>query len=167
MNKIPIILSALRAAIAARAARDRALTVLLVAVWGRISRMGARLERLIAQWRAGTLPKQRAPRAVRASAPVGEGRVRCPTGRVWLIARVPGVGAYGTQLAQVLTDAECQAFLAAVPQARRILRPLLRMLGVEPLPDLVRPEKPAMPEPIAALAPEGVGVLPVVHFSGA
>ena len=53
MNSFAPILRALQAAIAARAARDRSLTVLLVALWGRVARMGTRLERLIALWRAG------------------------------------------------------------------------------------------------------------------
>ena len=50
------VLTALQAAIAVVAARERALTVLLVAVWGRIGRISTRLERLIALWRAGMLP---------------------------------------------------------------------------------------------------------------
>ena len=170
MNIISIIFSDLRAAIAARAARDRALTVLLVAVWGRIARMGARLERLIGQWRAGTLPKKRAPRAGRAAAPRSTPRFKFPTARAWLIVRVEGVIPYGTQLAHVLTDAECKAFLAAVPQAGRILRPLLRMLGVEPLPDVVRRVKPvvpySVPEPVPGVALVGGGVSPVSDFLG-
>ncbi|MBC7634106.1 MAG: hypothetical protein H7251_00750, partial [Acetobacteraceae bacterium] len=52
MNNLFLILADLQAAIAARAARDRNLTVLLVAVWGRIGRIRRRLERLIALWRA-------------------------------------------------------------------------------------------------------------------
>ena len=53
------ILRDLQAVIAAKAARERALTVLLVAVWGRVARMRTRLERLVALWRAGKLPKVR------------------------------------------------------------------------------------------------------------
>jgi hypothetical protein len=45
------ILSDLQAAIAVVSARRRALTPLLVAVWGRIGRMRVRLERLVAMWR--------------------------------------------------------------------------------------------------------------------
>ena len=56
------ILSDLQKVIAAHAARNRALTVLLVAVWGRVARMRTRLERLVALWRAGKLPKPRAAR---------------------------------------------------------------------------------------------------------
>ncbi len=49
-----------------------------------------------------------------------------------------GAGAFGTQLQHLLTDQECAAFLAAVPQAGRVLRPLFHMLGVSPVPEVVR-----------------------------
>ena len=122
------ILSDLQAAIAARAARDRTLTVLLVAVWGRIARMRGRLDRLVALWRAGKLPARRPSRAgaVRATGI----RERYPTAPGWLVAEVWEARAYGSQLAHALAEAEMVAFLAAVPQAGRILRPLYRMLGV-------------------------------------
>ena len=88
----------------------------------------ARLERLGALWRAGKLPKARASRAGIAR-PTGV-RVRYPTAPGWLVAEVWEARAYGSQLAHALTAAEMVAFLAAVPQAGRILRPLCRMLGV-------------------------------------
>ena len=130
------ILSDLQAAIAAVAARERSLTVLLVAVWGRIARMRARLERLIAQWRAGTLPQPRGKQVRRAG--VRAVRQHYPSGAAWLQKRVWGAGAFGTQLQHLLTDQECAAFLAAVPQAGRVLRPLFHMLGVSPVPEVVR-----------------------------
>ena len=134
MNHLSLILADLRAAIAARAARDRALTMLLVAVWGRIARMGTRLERLIALWRAGELPAPRASQARRVHAPSGKTRFKFPTAQGWLALYVREALPFGTQLEHYLTDAECQAFLAAVPQAGRIVRPLLQMLVVEAAP---------------------------------
>ena len=50
MNTFTAILTDLRAAIAARAARDRAMTALLVLVWGRLARAAGRLERLYGLW---------------------------------------------------------------------------------------------------------------------
>ena len=131
------ILRDLQAVIAAKAARERALTVLLVAVWGRIARMGTRLERLVALWRAGKLPKVRAIRV--AGARGGEARAKpkmtFPTAQGWLSRKLGyEVVAFGSQLTHLLTEAECVAFLAAVPQAGRILRPLLRMLTFDPPP---------------------------------
>ena len=129
MYNFTAILSDLQAAIAVVAARDRALTVLLVAVWARIGRMRTRLERLVALWRAGMLPKPRRSRA-------GETRVGVrkpsdlPTVPGWLVEAVREAGSFGSQLDHLLSQAECVEFLAAVPQAGRILRPLCRMLGV-------------------------------------
>jgi len=139
MLSFSLILSGLQAAIAARAARDRRLTVLLVAVWGRIARMGARLERLVALWRAGNLPVARPARAKRIR--VASARPAYPTAPGWLVRELGyEVMAFGSQLQHLLTEAECAAFLAAVPQAGRVLRPLLRMLGAAPLPAVVRPK---------------------------
>ena len=123
------ILRDLQAAIAVVSARERNLTALLVAVWGRIGRIGTRLERLIALWRAGCLPAPRSPQARPASSSVRAKSV-FPTVPGWLLVAVRDAGAFGSQLEHLLTQAECAEFLAAVPQARRILRPLCRMLGV-------------------------------------
>ena len=126
LNFTPL-LTRLQAAIAVVAARERALTVLLVAVWGRIGRIGARLERLIALWRAGKLPK---PRGAVAGAACGTSRAALPTTPAWLLVAVREAAPFGARLEAMLSEAECAAFLAAVPQARRLLRPLCRMLGV-------------------------------------
>ncbi|MBC7637114.1 MAG: hypothetical protein H7251_16105 [Acetobacteraceae bacterium] len=131
MFNFSVILTDLRAAIAVVAARDPTITALLVMVWGRISRMGARLERLMAKWRAGTLPTPRKPRAsgVAAVSPSAE-RPAYPTAPAWLIAYVRAAASYGSQLEHMMGEDEFARFLAEVPQARRILRPLCRMLGV-------------------------------------
>ena len=62
-----------------------------------------------------------------------------------------------------------RAFLAAVPQARRILRPLWRKLSPEPLPEMLRlpprrrkprppraPRPPRPAKPVAASGPPGL-----------
>ena len=129
MMNFSFLLTQLQAAVAVVSARERHLTVLLVAVWGRIGRMGVRLERLIALWRAGMLPTPRTSRA-------GEKRDRVrapdivPRAPAWLVTAVREAAPMGIYLEHLLTQEECVAFLAAVPQARRILRPLCRMLGV-------------------------------------
>ena len=147
MQNLCLILTNLRAAIAAKAARDRTLTALLVLVWGRIARMGTRLERLFAQWRAGTLPKARKPRAGRTERTYTPGvRPSFPTAPGWLIVRVREATAFGSQLQHMLSDAEWVAFLAAVPQAGRILRPLCRMLLVDAVPAVLH----KAPSPMAA-----------------
>ncbi len=127
-------LTALQAAIAVVSARDRSLTALLVAVWGRVGRARVRLERLIALWRAGMVPKVRV-RASRAgelrSAPEVQ-RVGLPSQRGWLIPRMQQAAMFGGMLEALLTQEECVRFLDEVPQARRIVRVLQRMLVVPP-----------------------------------
>ena len=124
------ILTRLQAAIAVVAARERALTVLLVAVWGRIGRISTRLERLIALWRAGKLPKARAWHGRVPGTPANKPVSAFPRTPAWLLVAVREAAPYGTRLEEMLSEAECAEFLAAVPQARRLLRPLCRMLGV-------------------------------------
>ena len=135
MNNFANLLTDLRAAIAVVAARDRRLTVLLVAVWGRVSRVAQRMERLFARWQAGTLLLPRTARVGLVAA--ARERVRFPSGRGWLIVPVRDAGAYGSQLAHLIAQPEFAAFLAAVPQAGRVLRPLMRMLSVEALPEVI------------------------------
>ena len=165
------ILSDLQAVIAVHAARNRALTVLLVALWGRIARMKTRLERLVALWRAGKLPPSRAPQ-VRGAVVAGlRARKGFPTPVGWLTRKLGyEVAVFGSQLRHLLTDDECVAFLEAVPQAGRILRPLLRMLSIDPLPEVIRrvvPEARPVAEPAEPAAMVGIVVSPVCKFSSA
>ena len=155
------ILSDLQKVIAAHAARNRALTVLLVALWGRVARMRTRLERLVALWRVGKLPKARAP-GVRTAAAAKPARAQqsFPTSRAWLTRKLGYEAAvYGGQLRHLLTDAECAAFLEACPQAGRVLRPLLRMLSGDPLPEIIVKVKRVVPEAAPAPVVEMVGVV--------
>jgi hypothetical protein len=165
MHSLATILTGLRAALAARAATDRALTALFVLVWSRLARLQTRLERLIAHWRAGTLPT---PRPSRAGQPrKRSSKPNLPTAPAWLVARVGYTAAvFGSQLQHALSDPELAAFLAAAPQANRLLRPLCRMLGIEPpipLPRTPRPIRPARPPrpkpaPFRVPLPKGLGL---------
>ena len=123
-------LIARQAAIAVVSARERHLTALLVAVWGGIGRIRKGLERLIALWRAGLLPKPRAPGTKRTGTPRGKIIPEFPTVPAWLVVAVRAAAPLGAQLEHLLSQEEYVAFLAACPQARRLLRPLCRMLGV-------------------------------------
>ena len=125
------ILTGLQGAIAVVSARERALTVLLVAVWGRIGRIRTRLERLVALWRAGKLPQARAAHAKRQGRPTGEKPISMfPTAPAWLVTAVPKAQPLAAQLEAMLSQEECVRFLAEVPQARRLLGGLCRMLGI-------------------------------------
>ncbi len=154
------LLTNLQAAIAVVAARERHLTVLLVAVWGRIGRIRMRLERLIALWRAGMLPKPQQSRA-EGTRVLGERKTsELPRVPGWLLVAVREARPFGTQLEHLLSQDECMEFLAAVPQARRLLRPLCRMLGVgvEPSTPGRKPRavwQPPRPVPVR-IAPAGL-----------
>jgi hypothetical protein len=130
MLNFTTLLTGLQAAIAVVAARERTLTVLLVAVWGRIGRISTRLERLIALWRAGMLPAPRARRGRVPGTPASKPVSAFPAAPAWLLVAVREAAPFGARLESLLSEAECTAFLAAAPQARRLLRPLCRMLGV-------------------------------------
>jgi hypothetical protein len=159
MLNFSFILTGLQAAIAVVSARERHLTVLLVVVWGRIGRMRVRLERLIALWRAGMLPQTRAPRAGMARVGVRAPPSALPRAPAWLVAAVAEAAGFGAQLEQMLSQDECVEFLAAVPQARRILRPLCRMLGVGVKPGKARRPRPVWALPMAAPAPARAGLV--------
>ena len=153
------ILSDLQAVIAVHAARNRALTVLLVALWGRIARMRTRLERLVALWRAGKLPAARAPRVRGTTQRQVRTTQSFPASLGWLTRKLGYEAAvFGSQLRHLMTDAECAAFLEAVPQAGRILRPLLRMLSIDPLPEIIQIVRRVVPV-VAAEVVEMVGVV--------
>ena len=153
MQRFSTILADLRAAVAARASRTRALETLLVLVWQRLSRMAQRFERLVQLWRDGRLPKARARVAAESrpmAQPAGDQpagravRVQMPTGQAWLVAQMHEAAQFGSQMQHLLGDAEMLAFLAEVPQAGRIVRPLCRMLGLlVPVPVPVQPARAA------------------------
>jgi hypothetical protein len=130
MLNFALLLTRLQAAIAVVAARERTLTVLLVAVWGRIGRISARLERLIALWRAGKLPKARRWLGRVPGTQARKPASKFPATPAWLLVAVRDAAPFGAGLDSILSEAECAAFLEAVPQARRLLKPLCRMLGV-------------------------------------
>ena len=132
-----LLMLGLKAVIAEVAAPDRSRTAFLVFVWGRLSRMVVRFEKLYARWKNGTLPKPRGPRPPRPpreeDKPRAKPPFRLPGGRMWLVRHVQKSAAFGSQLRHLLaTDPEIPAFLEACPQAGRILRPLCRALGFSP-----------------------------------
>jgi len=138
------ILRDLRAVIGAHMARDPTRVSLFTLLWTRIGRISCRFETLFAQWQAGALPQRRASRAgTHAAASARRPRTtrtpspRLPRGRTWVVALV-GYRAAGHagQLQHLLADPAMPAFLAAVPQAGRMLRPLCHILGITAAPDL-------------------------------
>jgi hypothetical protein len=133
-------------------------------VWRYLLGLSGRLERLILRWKAGTLPRPRAPRPAGAStqardreAPRTPPCFPLPRGREWLPRHLPGsgIGVFGGQLRHLLANnAEMRAFLEASPQARRLLAPLCRAFGIDMNnPLVIPPARPAArPRPPAEQA---------------
>ena len=119
--------------------------------------MRSRLERLIALWRAGMLPKARKSRAGEVRTGVRSVSV-IPTVPAWLLVAVREAAPYGAQLEHLLLQDECVAFLAACPQAGRIFRPLCKMLGVGVKARRVRKPRAVweMPRPAPVVAQAGL-----------
>ena len=123
------ILKGLQVVIGIVVTQDRHREPLLAKIFHHLSRTIQRWEKLVANWRNGTLPKPRTrvPRAsARRTAPA------LPSGQSWLIRNVDhyNARAHASQLEHFLRSDECVAFLAAVPRAARILRPLTKSLGI-------------------------------------
>jgi hypothetical protein len=105
----------------------------------------ARFTALHASFLAGTLPK--APRRRSAPRPAVAGAMPdrvCAARRPPAIPLGPvfveyGMRPYDLALGRLLDDPEMRAFLAAVPQAGRLLGALWRKLTTEPLPEILRP----------------------------
>ena len=144
-----------------------------IALTGRLCRIGQQFSRLAARFAAGTLrpPRPYVPRPRRAAAPHAEpppprrlAPDALPRGRAWLVRAVRSTSVCGSQLAHlVANDPEMIALLQAAPQARRLLRPLFRMLGA-PLPAILAP--PPRPVPRAAPAPRPPSQMPPVALPG-
>ncbi len=132
-----------------------------IAIWrlllDRLDRAAERLQALYDRWRAGTLPKPRIrPRRTASPAETPRPALRLPRARLWLTARI-GYRAAGhaSQLTHLFAEPDFAAFLAAAPQAGRILRPICHMLGITPPPGarlLPRPPRPRPTPPIPPLA---------------
>ena len=144
------VLARLQAAIAVVAAREQMLTALLVLGWGRLGRLSTRLERLVALWRAGKLPMPRAYRGRVPGTPVTREKSALPAVPAWLLVAVREAAPFAARLEAMLTEEECAAFLAAAPQARRLLRPLCRMLGIGVVALRSGRVRPAWQKPVAA-----------------
>ena len=156
------ILTSLWAVIAPIAAKNPAKTALLIRIANHLNRTIQRFETLFARWQTNTLPKLR-PNKPHPNKPHPEkphpGRPhtsrttpRLPRGPAWILRHVDHYNARGcaSQLQHLLHAEDMAAFLAAVPRAARLLRPLAKSLGLHmpgdpppPLPKPARPPKPA------------------------
>jgi hypothetical protein len=171
------------AACVARGGRPAVLPpALLTEVHRRVMRAQLRILMLMERVRSG---RQRGGWNLVAPAPVAGGLRRAaarpamvlPRRFGWLVDLVGHEAAgCGSQLAHLLTDPEMVALVADVPQARRILAPLCRMLGVDcaglrAVPRVRARKVAVLKQPTGfggrvseALAPERVGYVPSARW---
>ena len=147
----------LREVAGVHAVRNRALAPLLLLFAIYLGRVMRRFELLATRFEAGTLriqPKRARSGAKPEPSAAGAGgrprKPRVPQRLGWLIKTL-GYHAAGRaqQLRHMLVhDTQMRALFSASPQAGRILRPLCRMLRIEPGPDL--PPSLYPPRPVKA-----------------
>jgi hypothetical protein len=131
-DRIALSLDGLARAVAARIAGGAMAAAMIVLVWTRLRRVDRQIKLLLERFAAGRLRGVTAQRSVAARGRERAMPVLMPRGFGWLLAMVPHQAAcYAGQLRIVLAEPEMVALLEASPQARRALRPLCRMLGLE------------------------------------
>jgi len=138
----------------------------------RVGRLSVRFRRLVARWRAGTLPPPRRPSARRVREGQGAAPMlradapRLPRERGWINKRIAGTAPCAGHLQALLHDEDLARFLAEVPRAGRLLRPLCHALGLD-LPDALnlsaRPRPPRR-RPPAPVPPDGTPVRPLPAY---
>ncbi len=151
--RLAITIAGLYAIVAPKMIFEPARVAFWVLVLNRLNRMVGRLDRLVAHFRAGTLPAKHPSRAgqPRPQAPRPD-QLRLPRGHAWLIRLIQRTAQFGGPVEALINSPEGAALLAAAPQAGRIFRPLCRMLGIDPptsirLPPRPRPKRPRPPKP--------------------
>ena len=143
---LPIVLRGLRGALGDWCGRGFLSAVLTLLVYRRVAEICGKMERLAVRFAAGrvwrivgrTEAQSGAQLGVGGAGSAGVRGARVCGERVWparfaWLVRMAGYRAagFGEQLRVVLEREEMVEFFAAVPQARRILRPVCRMLGLE------------------------------------
>ena len=141
---------------------------MLLLIWNRIMRLARRFASLAERVRTGRLAATARGREA-SVAPAGAARKpRVPPGELppthfrWLVNMLPEAEPFGGDLCWILQLLEMREFIFKAPrQAGRILRPLCRMLGVEPTSTLRLPARARVPSVVVAPEAEAVSAPPV------
>ncbi len=115
-----------------------------------VAKVARRFKALHESWQAGTLKPPRPNRAAAARPPrepTAPPRLRCPRADAWVLLRAAEAASAASMLQMLVQDQETRVFVAAVPRAGRLLRPLCVALGIQQ-PDWLRlPPRPRKPRP--------------------
>jgi hypothetical protein len=112
-------------------------TALIILVCQRVRRVEQRILAMLVRFQAAKLRVMTGGRTRTATGTATRTRAAAasanlPRGFAWLLPLVPCEGAnFASQLRHTLFEPEMIALLEASPQARRVLAPLCRMLGIE------------------------------------
>jgi hypothetical protein len=121
----------------------------LLLIWNRIMRMARRFASLTERYCAGTLAEP-APARSQGTSPRPP---RVPAGEAlphhfrWLVNMIPEAEAIAGDVCWLLQRPEMEELIDMAPQVGRILRPLCRMLGIDPPSALRRPMRPPVQIP--------------------
>lgn len=135
---------------------------LVLLICQRLGRIAARFAIVAARVGAGSLrtAPSRAERRPATGSSAASRPAASPTGPLlprgfaWLLRLLPEAAAAGSQLQSLLCDPEMAALISAAPQIGRLLRPLCRMLAVQPTPELRR-NRTRRPAPAVGTAAPG------------
>ena len=126
---------------------------LIVRLWDRLTRLANRFNAIAARpikprATPNPIPATPKPPAETCHDPRFKTR-RLPTADAWLLKLLPEAEPFVSQLQAMLDDPAIAALLQAKPSLIRLLRPICRMLGVQPPldpePQLAPPGPPARP----------------------
>jgi hypothetical protein len=110
----------------------------------RLLKLARDFQTLFDQWGMGCLPatRKRPHQNTQAKPAATQPKPPRQLGFAWLVNILPEATIYRAQLQNLLAEPNTAAFLAEVPQARKILRPLCHLFGVRPSRHIPRPQHP-------------------------
>ena len=155
-ERLARIIDLLCRAVAARSAGGALAGPFIILIWGHLRRRASRIFRLAARLAAGTKPASPRIQPARPTRPKPPQRL--PRGFAWLVRLVPETASGAAQLQHLLAEPEMAPLLAS-PQMGRLLRPLCRMLGVTPPPEIAKPP-PVTPAAPARATPRASPPVP-------
>jgi len=147
-RRFGVIMAAIAALVARAFLRDPRYVTIIVPLWTRLNRAASRFERIMARLAAGTpsrpsrpgrqsspSPSELSPSSPRPSEPrpFDPRLAPLPSNHAWLSSALGSDGrCHAYQLNYLLKEPGTAALIAASPQAVRLLRPLCRILGLDP-----------------------------------